>query len=273
MQQLLGNIVSYLEYLNKECGLSTSVHFSDARLCRLPESVFSVLLPYNTHRNPYCAIVKREHWKTCMLFQQKVMRKDGGSSSFCGECHAGVYEYIHLIKEADRVVGYAAVSGFRKETPPKQEIDRDGWERHLTREEIPLQLCQAVIPPLCRMLELLFTYPMEDDRGDEYNLMLQFINDRHGQVALDELCQRFGRSKSYISHMFNDKCGMTLRHYCNELKLEYARNLLLKPTVPITEVAMDVGYNDVSYFIQLFKEKYGMTPFQYRKEQRKNETQ
>ena len=58
---------------------------------------------------------------------------------------------------------------------------------------------------------------------------------------------------------------MSLPAYCNDLKLEYARALLGREDYPITSVALDAGYNDVSYFIQKFKEKFGITPLQYRK--------
>ena len=45
----------------------------------------------------------------------------------------------------------------------------------------------------------------------------------------------------------------------------YSRILLGHNDLPVTAVAMDAGFNDVSYFIQKFKDKYGMTPLRYRK--------
>ena len=62
---------------------------------------------------------------------------------------------------------------------------------------------------------------------------------------------------------------MNLRNYCNNLKLEDAKNLLSKTDIPITEIAFDVGFNDVSYFIQLFKNKFSTTPLKYRKMHRR----
>lgn len=270
MQELLCDITDYMEYLHKECGLQVSVHFCDEKLRILPESVFSRLLPYNIHRNPYCGLVKKSHWKSCMKSQQKILKKAVDRVCFCGTCYAGVDEYIRYIMERDAagkrtVAGYVAVSGYRAPQPSGKEFDLDSWKRDLTPEEIPQKFCDTVIPPLCHMFELLFAYPMENGSGDEYRQILQFINERHGQVTQEELCQQFGRSKSYISHMFNERCGMTLRAYCNDLKLEYARMRLQNLYVPVTDIAMDVGYNDVSYFIQLFKEKYDMTPLKYRK--------
>ena len=85
------------------------------------------------------------------------------------------------------------------------------------------------------------------------------------QVTLDELCGKFLRSRSYISHLFQRTCHMTLCRYCNALKLDYARTLLLASSRQVTEIALDAGFQDVSYFIALFRKTYGHTPLQYRK--------
>lgn len=58
---------------------------------------------------------------------------------------------------------------------------------------------------------------------------------------------------------------MTIRACCNKLKLEDAKKLLLKTDIPITEIALNVGFNDTSYFISLFKNQFGISPLKYRK--------
>lgn len=264
MYKILSNILSYLAYLNMECGLNTTVHFSEDKLRCFPEPMLSGILSYNTHNNPYCVMVKRQNWQKCILSQRMVIRKKCEGDSFCGVCHAGVYEYIHQIREAGTVVGFVAVSGYRKLDRPGKTPNLLAWEKNLSQREMPRELCDVLIPPLCRMFELMFTYTMEFGMSDEYNLVVQFMNECHGQVTLDEVCRQFGRSRSYISHMFNEKSGMTIRSYCNALKLEYAKCLLVTTTLPVTEIAMDAGYNDVSYFICLFKGKFDLTPLKYR---------
>lgn len=265
MHKLLTNIVTYLKYLNESLNLSTSVHFTDEKLLAFPESVFAMLLPYNVHRNPYCSCVKKTRWEDCICEQEKIMLKCDNPEGTCETCYAGVQEYIQRIFEGTQVVGYIAVSGYRGEIPSKTCPNEVAWREHLCSDPLPMELCKAVIPPLCHMFELLFTYPLNQELRDEYNLILQFLNERHGQVSLADLCERFGRSKSYLSHMFHEKCGMTLPSYCNDLKLNYAQLLLSSTQIPITEIAMDVGYNDVSYFIVCFRKKTGVTPLQYRK--------
>lgn len=265
MHELINNIVSYLSFLENKLELSVSVHFSAKKLCSFPDELFSNLAPYSAHKNPYCAFVKKDNWEKCICSQQNILCGDSFGRCFCRSCYAGVREYISLVYDETEIAAYIAVSGYRSALPTQDCINVDIWERCLLHNEIPTELLDKVIPPLCRMFELLLRYPVSDGIQDEYNHILQFLRERHGQVRLDELCARFGRSKSYISHMFNEKCKMSLPAYCNDLKLDYARILLRKFDISITEVALDVGYNDVSYFILRYKEKFGMTPLQYRK--------
>lgn len=265
MNKLMQDIVSYLDYLNSTLELCTSVHFNSDKLRYFSSELFSMLLPYNVHNNPYCALVKKECWMQCIQEQRKIMSRQDGKAHFCQTCYAGVYEYICQITEGKVVIGYIAVSGYRSNALHEGCLHEESWMKNLCEGPLPIEVCNAVIPPLCRMFELLFTYPLEEDVQGDYHLLLQYLHERHGQVTLNDLCQHFGRSKSYISHMFSDNGNMTLPAYCNELKLNHAKELLGIIHMSITDIAMDVGYNDVSYFILLFKEKFGVTPLQYRK--------
>lgn len=266
MYSLLGNIISYIQYLRKEHELQVSIHFKDEKIRCFPEQAWTMLAPYNAHHNPYCVQIKekKENWEKCRASQKLIMQENDKNRSFCYVCYAGVYEAVYLVWDEGEVAGYIAVSGYRKAEPEGMVFNTELWKNNLKEEEIPLELCDILIPPLGRMFELLFSYPMGEP-GSEYNLMLQFIHERHGKVTLPQLCRHFGRSKSYVSHMFHRKSGKTLRVYCNDLKLSEAKNMLRYSGLPITEIAYDAGFNDVSYFIHIFKEKFGMTPLQFRK--------
>lgn len=259
MQQLLNHITAYLDYLKNCCNLSISVHFDQKTISGLCGQATSALLPYNSHTNPYCMVVKKGHHPKCILHQKEILAGDVGST--LRVCHACVYEYIYTVRNNGKS-GFIAVSGYRRHVPP--DLYGDLWRTALSGDAMPLEMLNAVIPPLGLMLEQLFALPAESPEN-EYNLIMQFLSEFHSHITLEDLCTHFGRSKSHISHMFKNTSGMSIRDYCNKLKLEDAKKLLKETDFSVTEIAFEVGFNDTSYFIHLFSEKYGITPLQYRK--------
>ena len=55
------------------------------------------------------------------------------------------------------------------------------------------------------------------------------------------------------------------QQYITHLRLEYAKQLLQDTDTPVTEIAMQSGYQNVSYFIRIFKKTYGVSPLKYKK--------
>ncbi|MBQ9132480.1 MAG: helix-turn-helix domain-containing protein [Clostridia bacterium] len=267
MERLLPGIVSYLEYLNGELGLCVSMHGTRESLHQLPHRALEAVLPYNSHVNPYCILVKRDCHGRCMEYQRALIAKEGGKAEIC-VCHAGVRELIYPIQREGVRIGFVAVSGYRSPIPPAETDPRKAvWEAALREEEPPVTLCDAVIPPLCLMMEQLFSCKEEKSR-DEYTMILQFLQEYHSSVTLAEVCRRFHRSASYISHTFKRRSGMSFRAYCNALKLEDAKRLLEKTELSVTRIAMEVGFCDASYFIGLFRQRFGISPLKYRKKEK-----
>lgn len=263
MERLISNIVSYLEYLSKNCGLAVSVHFEENILGNLPQNALLRLLEFNVHKNPYCMAIKRKKYNKCVKNQINLIAKNQ-KEPFVNVCHAGVCEYVYPVSAKGKAIGIISVSGYRKDENFPQYADKFLWENALCGNEIPFELCDTLIPPLEIMLKRLFeSYAKET--STEYNKILQFLNEYHNNISLLDLCNHFGRSKSYISHMFKQKSGKTLRSYCNELKLEDARTMLSDTDLSVTDIAMETGFNDVSYFIYMFRNKYGVSPYKYKK--------
>ena len=84
-------------------------------------------------------------------------------------------------------------------------------------------------------------------------------------ISLRELAEnKYFINYSYCSRLFSQETGMTFSKYVIQYRLEKAKILLLNDNMKINYIAFEVGYNDVSHFIQSFKKTYGMTPEEYR---------
>ena len=85
------------------------------------------------------------------------------------------------------------------------------------------------------------------------------------KISLREFGEQFHLSEKYISRYFKEHFHITLSQYVTYLRLEHAKQLLQDTDIPVTDVAMQSGYQNVSYFIRSFQKAYAVSPLKYRK--------
>ena len=85
------------------------------------------------------------------------------------------------------------------------------------------------------------------------------------ELTLSSLCEKYHISISYLSTMIKKKTKHTFTEYLTNLRLEYAKKLLVEEKITVSEVTEMIGYNDYFYFTKLFKKYVGVTPSKYRK--------
>ena len=86
-----------------------------------------------------------------------------------------------------------------------------------------------------------------------------------GKISLREFGEQFHLSEKYISRYFKEHFHITLSQYVTYLRLEHAKQLLQDTDIPVTDLAMQSGYQNVSYFIRSFQKAYAVSPLKYRK--------
>ena len=79
-------------------------------------------------------------------------------------------------------------------------------------------------------------------------------------LSVKDFAALTGRSAASFSRDFKRQFGMTPGRWLIEARLEKARQLLLDTGLSVTEIALEVGYENSSHFIKAFKDKYGQTP-------------
>ena len=75
-------------------------------------------------------------------------------------------------------------------------------------------------------------------------------------------------SEDYVSKIFMKTTGMSLLNYIAERRIERAKEYLRGSSLPISKIAMEVGYGNFSYFSKTFRELVGCTPNEYRSRQK-----
>lgn len=89
----------------------------------------------------------------------------------------------------------------------------------------------------------------------------------HFTFSLPELLRmNFHYNHSYMCKVFKKNTGVTMTQYFNHAKLNYAKTLLLSTDYTINIIAEMTGFNNLSHFNHEFKDKFGIPPSDYRKQ-------
>ena len=86
--------------------------------------------------------------------------------------------------------------------------------------------------------------------------------------SVDDISREFGISSNYLQHIFKKHIGTSIVEYRNARRLLKAKILLGGCDDKIIEIATECGYENASYFSEMFKKETGMTPSQYRNQYR-----
>ena len=112
-------------------------------------------------------------------------------------------------------------------------------------------------------------FVIENDKSGRNTIekeMISYIQQNFMEkISLKEFSEQFHLSEKYISRYFKEHFHITLSQYVTYLRLEHAKQLLQDTDIPVTDVAMQSGYQNVSYFIRSFQKAYAVSPLKYRK--------
>lgn len=92
-------------------------------------------------------------------------------------------------------------------------------------------------------------------------LRQEFMSD----LSVEIIAARVFLTPSYLSYLFKKHTGQTLSKYLTELRMDCAQELLTGTNRKIADVSIAVGYPNISYFCALFKNRFGVTPSQFKR--------
>lgn len=109
------------------------------------------------------------------------------------------------------------------------------------------------------------TSPNESMQIEKVKLALSYIHHHyHEPIRLKDLSDELGMSEAHFCRFFKRMTRRSPVSYLKEYRMQQAAKLLMETNHKVIEIAMQVGFDHLSYFISVFKSHYGMTPSQYR---------
>ena len=94
----------------------------------------------------------------------------------------------------------------------------------------------------------------------------QFVlqNMSRGQISLEDIAAAMGMGRVPFFHKIRAITTKTPAEIVREIRLKHACTLLVTTNINLNELALNVGFMTAENFINIFKDKYGMTPLEYR---------
>lgn len=92
------------------------------------------------------------------------------------------------------------------------------------------------------------------------NIKKLMRDNQHANLSIADYAELSGRSMASFTRDFKRHFGTTPRQWQIDMRLTRAYDLIKENQTSITEIAMEVGYDNISHFIKMFKNKYGISP-------------
>ena len=109
----------------------------------------------------------------------------------------------------------------------------------------------------------------ETEKIRTVNRVAGYLADHYQESSsLDELASRFFTNKFYLTRIFKQVTGFTIREYLHIQRVQKAQEFLRSSLLPITEIALMVGFENVSYFEKIFRRYCMQSPREYRVSQK-----
>lgn len=112
-------------------------------------------------------------------------------------------------------------------------------------------------------------YLCEDsnNQSEKIEKIFDYMNNNYYRdISLKDIAKLFGMSGSSFARIIKKWTGMTFVNILNEVRVAHATKMLINSTSTISEIAYQCGFNNLSYFNKIFKEKRNVSPKQYRKD-------
>ncbi len=163
-----------------------------------------------------------------------------------------LFQLIHLATEQDDCVNQEEILHYISESTFEEGIMR-GSSLHLARFA-------------CEYAEYLTQLRKNVSRGVLAEIEREVRENYAENLTLRELSQKYFVNSAYLGQLFRKKYGVSFKDYLNNYRMDQAAMRLLRTDDKIYQIAQDVGYKDLDYFINRFIAAKGCTPAKFRKQ-------
>ncbi len=247
----------------------------------LYDASFNLVCAPVTHA-PFCSVVRKSEELTgrcieCDRYGLGECKKQNRLVIY--KCHMGLTEACVPIIQDNIVIGYLmlgqtleesdrkSIEDIIKSLPERRDISKDELLGALSQMK---SLSNKSLHSAARIMEMCACYLwikniVRVQQSTLQNNIVTFINQNlsSDELTVEGLCRRFNISRSLLYSISKKTLGMGISEYVRKRRIEAAKEMLLKGSVPIYRIASDCGFSTPSYFTKVFCEQVGCLPKEY----------
>ena len=112
-----------------------------------------------------------------------------------------------------------------------------------------------------------FTQSVNSSDFERFNKVYQYlVKNYHKSIKLEEVAGLVGLTPTAFCRYFKERTKKTFVQYLNDLRIGHAKRLLIEGKMKISTVSLEVGFNNLSNFIEQFKKTVHMLPNEYQRQ-------
>lgn len=276
-----------LQFLIDELSNGRNFHISVLDLSGIMDNPYTKLELKNiVHTKRFCAIAKATSrggiaCRRCKKYANT--KASTGKQPFGGYCIYGLYEIAVPVLINDTVAAVVYVGNAVMDENKTVETAKRACkftnvnEARLLSE---LERCEYIEndEELFKIGELVADYLLYLDKNapkPKHEMhWLAYLMKRHADemyktdMSLAEFAATYQKNEKYIGRLFKQEVGLSYAEYVQEVRLSNAKQMIAKSDDRIIDIALECGFNNISYFNRSFKKKYGYSPTDYRARKR-----
>jgi two-component system response regulator YesN len=127
------------------------------------------------------------------------------------------------------------------------------------------EIVQTLLDNILRFIEDFYSMKTKEYSKPVQMIIEYILNHYREPIKLADVAELVHFHPNYLSEIFHNETDMTFSDFLTETRLDAAKKLLRNINYSISDIAIDVGFNDTKYFSRIFRKTIGVTPSEYRK--------
>jgi AraC-like DNA-binding protein/ligand-binding sensor protein len=239
------------------------------------------------HENPFCALVAKQN-KACAacLRTQHELTSTAQEQPRTVKCFAGLCETAVPLRVGEQLIGFLRTGEVLSQRPTARDFTRVTRQLETLgikvegdklreayfqsqvfspkRYESVLQLLRIFAQHLSIVANQVV---FQSENAEPLNITKarEFIRANHSEdLSLSMVAKAANMSTFYFCKQFKKATGLSFTDYLGRVRIEKAKEQLLKPHARVSEVAYEVGFQSLTHFNRVFKKLNGESPTAYR---------